>query len=61
MMERPEYGEASEEAHGASDEAELSLKSQLSISHNLIVAGGHKVDLDQVQRWKLFWRRWNRM
>ena len=57
MNNQPEYGEAGEEAHGASDEAELSLQSQLSISHNLIVAGRHKVDLNQVQRWKLFWRR----
>ena len=56
---QPEDGEPSEESHGASNEAELSLQSQLSVSLDLIVAGRHKVDLDQVQRGEIFWRSWN--
>ena len=51
---QPEDGEPGEEPHGASNEAELSLQSQLSVSLDLIVAGRHKVDLDQVQRGEIF-------
>ena len=45
-LDPTEDGEAGEEAHGASNQPELSLQSQLSISLDLIVAGRHKEDLD---------------
>ena len=44
-----ENGEASEEPHGAADEAELGLHSHFHISLNLVICGHVKVDLDQLQ------------
>ena len=42
-----EDGEAGEEPHGATDEAELGLQGHLHIPLNLIIGGGVEVNLDQ--------------
>ena len=43
-------GEASEETHGASDEADLVLQLDLLIPLDLVKGGCVKKDLDQLQR-----------
>ena len=44
-----EDGEASEEPHGAADEAELGLQGHLHIPLYLVIGGRVEVDLDQLQ------------
>ena len=55
-LDSTEDGESSEEPHGASDQAELGLQSDLLVLLNLVVGGRVKVDLDQVQRGELLFR-----
>ena len=52
-LDSTEDGEPSEEAHGASDQTELGLQSDLLVLLNLVVSGRVKVDLDHVQRREL--------
>ena len=53
-LDPTEDGEASEEPHGAADEAELGLQGHLQISFNLVIGGRVKVDLEKMQRSILF-------
>ena len=59
-LDSTEDWEAGEQTHRASDQAELSFQRQFDIPLNLVVAGGDKVDLDQVQWRKPFGRGWKR-
>ena len=56
-----EDGEASEEPHGAADEAELGLQGHLHILLYLIVGGRVKVDLDQLQGGGLQYSSWGEL
>ena len=43
-------GKSSENSHGASNQAELALSLDLLVSHNLVVGGRVKEDVDELKR-----------
>ena len=50
-LDAADDGEPSEETHGASNETQLSLRLDLSVSLDIVKGGRAKVDLRQLEGW----------